>query len=207
MMNKRKYIRCMMIWLIGMLIFFGQTGCGKSEVVFLSEEVAELSSESIEKNTMEITEESIAEEPELIQIYICGAVNDPGVYILSVDSRMNDAVSAAGGFTEDADVTSVNLAARISDEDMIYVYTREQIENGEYISGPWNGTINNVLVNINTANVKELCSLPGIGESRAKDIITYREKYGTFQKKEDIMKVSGIKESVYQKICDLISVK
>ena len=142
-----------------------------------------------------------------IFVYICGAVQNEGVYEVPAGSRVYEVVQKAGGFTEEADVTSINLAARIADEDMIYVYTREQIEKGEYLSGPVISTKNDGLVNINTADVEELCSLSGIGESRAKDIITYREKHGTFQKKEDIMKVSGIKESIYQKICDSISVK
>ena len=175
--------------------------------MFFAEENVNQQQESVEESVSESTEEEFEEEQQLIQVYICGAVNSPGVYVLTADSRMNDAVLAAGGFTEAADVTSINLAARILDEDMIYVYTREQIENGEYIAGPVNRIKDNGLVNINTADVSELCSLPGIGESRAKDIITYREKYGTFQKKEDIMKVRGIKKSIYQKICDLISVK
>ena len=206
-MNKRKYIRYSLIWLIGMLIFCSQTGCSKNEVVFLTEESMNLQQEVVVENVTESAAEEITETEQVIQIYVCGAVNDPGVYVLAADSRMNDAVLAAGGFTEEADVTSINLAARIADEDMIYVYTREQIEKGEYLSGPVISTKNDGLVNINTADVKELCSLTGIGESRAKDIITYREKHGTFQKKEDIMKVSGIKESIYQKICDSISVK
>ena len=206
-MKKRKYIRYELMWLMGMLIFFSQTGCGKNEVVFLTEESMNLQQETVEEILAESIMDKIAEEQQVIQIYICGAVNEPGVYVLTADSRMNDAVSAAGGFTEEADVTSINLAARIADEDMIYVYTREQIEKGEYLSGPVIRTKNDGLVNINTADVEELCSLSGIGESRAKDIITYREKHGTFQKKEDLMKVSGIKESIYQKICDSISVK
>ena len=98
-------------------------------------------------------------------------------------------------------------AAKLQDEQMIVILTeeewsaREEAVN-EDISGKEDPT-----VNLNTADVSDLCSLPGIGESKAKEIITYREKNGAFRKKEDVMQVTGIKENLYRRICDLISVK
>ena len=153
------------------------------------------------------------EEPtaEVIVVYLCGAVKNPGVYTLKSGSRINDALEAAGGFTFDASEASVNLAAKLADADMIYIPTVEETEREESLGeagSPDRGQAStDSLVNINTADMYELCGLPGIGESKARDIITYREKNGAFQKKEDIMKVSGIKMSLYEKICDLISVK
>ncbi len=147
-------------------------------------------------------------ETDQIAVYLCGAVNEPGVIILTEGSRINDAVLAAGGFTEDAAVTSVNLAAKLEDGEMIYVLTEAEAGQQAVVSteGP-EAASEGRMININTADIYALCRLPGIGESKARDIITYREKNGAFQKKEDIMQVTGIKESLYKKICDLISVK
>ena len=155
---------------------------------------------------MEESPEDIPETGEIL-VYICGAVKEPGVIALPEGSRMNDAVLAAGGFSEDAAVTGVNLAAKLQDEQMIVILTEEEWKvreeaADEDISGKGDST-----VNLNTADVSDLCSLPGIGESKAREIITYREKNGAFRKKEDVMQVTGIKENLYRRICDLISVK
>ncbi len=168
----------------------------------------------------------LAKEPheKQIVVYLCGAVKNPGVFTLPEGSRVNDAVEAAGGLTETAAEASVNLAAKLNDEEMIYVFTREEAEKaaasgshtvaGTTLTGMWTGETEpsgteaaGQLININTADINNLCRLPGIGESKARDIVTYREKNGDFQKKEDIMKVTGIKENLYQRISALISVK
>lgn len=137
-----------------------------------------------------------------ICVYVCGEVNDPGVYSLAEGSRANDALIAAGGFTEEADKSYVNLAAKVNDGDRLYFpgiseATREKAAEEALKAG---------IVNINTADEALLCTLPGIGSSRAQDIISYRESNGPFESKEDIMKVSGIKDSAYQKICDKITI-
>ncbi len=235
-MKKRRNIKCTLMYLIMIPTLLCLIGCGGSgDVVFIPEEIVEneqmsgvLTAESDEQmsgvsaaeSNEQISEASAAEsdgqmsetvstvtDAQWIQVYICGAVVHPGVYTLSEGSRLNDAVLAAGGFTEGAEESSVNLAAKIADEDMIYVYSKEQMVAGEYVPMLPSSLQESGLVNINTADLNTLCTLPGIGESRARDIITYREKNGAFQKKEDIMQVSGIKESLYQRICDLISVK
>lgn len=169
-----------------------------------------------------------------ICVYLCGAVQCPGVISLPQGSRVNDAVLAAGGLTPDAAAETINLAARLADEEMIYIPTREEVqENPEQWSGGWtlgsmsgsdatrsgtsqSGTSQSgasqpgeesALININTADQAALCRLPGIGESRAGDIITYRETNGAFSRKEDIMKVTGIKENLYEKLKELITVE
>lgn len=135
------------------------------------------------------------EEISEIYVYVCGAVNSPGVVILREGSRAEDALAAAGGFRQDARTDCVNLAAKVSDGEKLYFPTvEEQLESREE-SG---------LVNINTAGAEALCTLPGIGESRARDILRYREENGPFENCEDIMKVPGIKASVYGKIKDKI---
>lgn len=138
-----------------------------------------------------------------LRVYVCGAVNSPGVVTLKQGSRVEDALKAAGGFSENADRTAVNLADWVSDgEQIIFLTTEEAAAQQEEKKAADSG-----LVNINTADAAALCTLPGIGESKAQDIISYRQKNGDFPTEEDIMKVSGIKTSVFEKIRDKITVK
>ena len=139
-----------------------------------------------------------------IRVYVCGAVMSPGVVSLPEDSRAEDALNAAGGFAENAWREYVNLAERIEDGEKLYFPTLEEAEN---LAFQETGSAGSGLVNINTADAAALCTLPGIGESRANDIIAYREANGPFGSCEDIMNVSGIKTSVYNKISDKITVK
>lgn len=149
-----------------------------------------------------VTPDVSAEEVSLIYVYVCGAVNSPGVVVLQEGSRAEAALEAAGGFRQDAGRDYVNLAARVSDGEKLYFPTVEEIaglsaERSEESGGDG-------LVNINTADEAALCTLSGIGESRARDIVRYREENGPFENCEDIMKVPGIKSSVYSKIKDKI---
>lgn len=139
----------------------------------------------------------------LILVYVCGAVVNPGVVAVPEGSRAEDALLAAGGFSEEAERAAVNLADWVEDGQMLYFPTKEEaLERAGREAAADFG-----LVNINTADAALLCTLPGVGESRAADIIAYREKNGNFVSCEDIMKVPGIKTSVYEKICDKITVK
>ena len=147
-----------------------------------------------------VTESST--EPIKIYVHICGEVNNPGVYELAEGSRIFEAVEAAGGFTEEAAQASLNLAQVISDEEQIVILTQDEAaerarQEREQAAG---------IVNLNTASKEQLMSLPGIGESRAEDIIRYRKESGGFQNIEEIMSVPGIKESAYLKIKDSITV-
>lgn len=140
-------------------------------------------------------------------VHICGQVKEPGVYELPEGSRVFEAVEAAGGFTGEAASEALNLAEKITDGMKIIVYDRE--EAGTLgASGPsgGGGAGSGGLVNINTAGKEALMTLSGIGESKAEDIIRYREEAGGFQKIEDIMKVPGIKDAGFQKIKDRITV-
>lgn len=139
----------------------------------------------------------------LVYVYVCGAVNSPGVVALGPESRVEDALEAAGGFSDAADRDYVNLAARVTDGEQIYFPTAEEALTPE----GQNRTADAGLVNINAADAALLCTLPGIGETRAQDIIAYREANGGFQTEEDIMKVPGIKTAAYEKIRDKITVK
>ena len=165
-----------------------------------------------ENNTPEDRRDVENSEKSGVYVYICGEVIKPGVYELSGDSRIYEAVDAAGGFTENAARECVNLASKVSDGMQITIYTREEAASLLADSAPVgenagkSGTSGSGLVNLNTATKEELMTLKGIGESKAEDIIRYREKSGGFKKIEDIMKISGIKENGFQKIKDSITV-
>ena len=168
-----------------------------------------------------------SEEAKTLVVHICGAVSAPGVYELPAGSRIIDAVEAGGGFLPEADEACCNLAEEIVDGCQIYIMTKsESCADGQAekkagiqtspdsdmqttdINVRSNSTtaLENGLVNLNTADVAALMTLPGIGESRAKAIISYREQHGAFAQIEDIMKISGIKQAAFSKIKDKITV-
>ena len=157
-----------------------------------------------EENTTEIEEISSSvkeEEVELIYVYVCGQVNKPGIVELRKGARIFEAIEGAGGITENGNPDAINQAKSVLDGQMIYIpmigeeYTTESYEEQ-----------GDKLVNINTAGVSELTTLPGIGESRANDIISYRDSNGGFKRIEDIMNVPGIKEAAFSRIKDYIKV-
>ena len=144
-------------------------------------------------------------------VHVCGEVANPGIYELPAGSRIYEAVKAAGGFTENAAEESVNLASPIEDGVQIRIYSKEETETLAAGAAPFDGFEasgegKEPVVDLNTATKEELMTLSGIGESRAEDIIRYREENGGFQNIEDIMKVSGIKDAAFQKIKDRITV-
>lgn len=140
-------------------------------------------------------------------VHICGEVISPGVYELEEGSRVFQAVEKAGGFTEDAAQEYLNMAERISDGMKIVVLNKAEAEAAalEETALPKEAT-GPLKVNLNTATKEELMSLKGIGESRAEDIIRFRESHGDFKKIEDVMKVSGIKDAAFEKIKEDITV-
>ena len=168
-----------------------------------------------------------SEEAKTLVVHICGAVSAPGVYELPAGSRIIDAVEAGGGFLPEADEACCNLAEEIVDGCQIYIMTKtESCADGQTekkagiqtspdsdmqttdrnVRSNSATALENGLVNINTADVAALMTLPGIGESRAKAIISYREQHGAFAQIEDIMKISGIKQAAFSKIKDKITV-
>ena len=153
------------------------------------------------------------EAADTVFVQVSGAVRSPGVYELPAGSRVFEAIQSAGGMTDDAAADSVNQAVEVSDGDMIVLCTLQEWEQAksqqtELISGDLSGLQQETdgRININTADVTQLCTIPGIGESRAQSIVTYREQNGAFGAVEDIMKVSGIKDGLFQKIKDKIKV-
>ena len=175
-----------------------------------------LGSSACEDASLEGTEkaaavsETEAMDPAFV-VHVCGEVVNPGIYELPAGSRIYEAVKAAGGFTENAEEESVNLASPIEDGVQIRIYSKDEAETLAAGAAPFDGFEasgegKEPVVNLNTATKEELMTLSGIGESRAEDIIRYREENGGFQNIEDIMKVSGIKDAAFQKIKDRITV-
>lgn len=236
-MKKKKRMTIFAIAGLGVALCLAGSGCGaKEEALFVdnSEMAEEKNTLTEESKAMdedlalenadaaaEGAKAQAAVEVNLsIVVHVCGAVNEPGVYELAEDCRVMDAVLAAGGLREDADSEYVNLAATLSDGDKVRIPTKEEvtqmsqggsewIDNGVITSQTQKNTEENGLqkVNINTADKELLCTLPGIGETRAESILAYRSEHGSFSQIEDIMQVSGIKESSFQKIKDQITVK
>ncbi len=171
--------------------------CYISTFFNIREEVPERSSSKIETV-------SESEEPKEIKVYITGEIHNPGVYSATTNERICDIVEKAGGFTEKADISSVNMAAYVKDEQHIIIRNvDEHIDKTENLSQN-NG--NTGLININTANVEELKTINGIGDVTAKNIIEYRETNGTFKTIDDIKNVSRIGDKLFEKIKPFITV-
>lgn len=211
-------MRLLLILLIFM-IFPGLSGCGKKEAEILLEEEQK---ESSEKET-EILETEKEPEPEITQppqdifVDICGAVAKPGVYRMPPDSRVYEAVEAAGGLLPEAAGNRVNQAQPLSDGQQIYVPTKEEAEKAgavpaegafpETEAGENSPVSENGKVNLNTADAAALQTLSGIGESKAQAILAYREEHGGFSSIEELMDVPGIKENTFLKIKEKIAVE
>ena len=193
-----------------MLLF---SGCSDEEVVLSDSSVSE-AAESSGTAEWDPSEESPVEESTDTPgfVYVIGAVNKPGVYEVAEDSRLFEVIERAGGFREDAAAESLNLVSVVKDGSVYEVLSREEYEKARGSGGalaPGNGASggeDRSLVNINTASVTELTGINGIGESRAQAIVAYREENGGFSCIEDIMKVSGIKDGLFKKIKDQITV-
>jgi competence protein ComEA len=152
--------------------------------------------------------ESIETEKKPLTVFVDvkGAVVHEGVYEVNESSRMKDVIQLAGGFTEEADRTKVNLAAKVQDEMVVYV-PKQGEEASTIMSGQVTADGNEKKVNINTATTEELQTLSGIGPAKASAIIAYREENGPFQKIEDLLNVSGIGDASLEKIKEQITVK
>lgn len=182
---------------------------------------------SIEEQNLEIEEnerekeinENIKENTKII-VHVSGAVRNEGIVELKEKSRIADAIEMVGGVTEDAYMKDVNLATILEDGMKIYIPTKEEVEkqrenkndsvskdtNLDIYNNSSNTRKKNNKVNINTASKEELDTLPGIGESTANKIISYREEKGNFKSIEEIKEVSGIGDSKYEQIKNLIEI-
>lgn len=184
--------------------------------------VSSTDGQTTQKNAAEEEEENgDAKTVQTVKVHVCGAVRSPGVYELPAQARVADAILAAGDFEGDADIDYWNQASLLTDGQQIYVPTEEETQSGLKITGAGDlsgngqdplmqqgsGQQDGGKLNINTASLSELMKLPGIGEVKAGAILSYREAKGGFGSVDEILKVDGIKEGVYQKISGLICVR
>lgn len=176
----------------------------------------------------------ISDTPQTIYVDICGAVTSPGVYELPYGSRVFQAIEQAGGYLPEAAASYLNRAKGLSDGQQVYVPTQAEVDSqriaatqdgsevtvenstekasGQKSAGEDSGEAETASsteqkIDLNTADVSQLTTLTGVGESKALAIIAYREENGPFTSAEDIMNVPGIKEGTYEKIKDKIAIK
>ena len=166
--------------------------------------------QGVAEQPIEQTEPTEPETEQSLFVDVKGAVRAPGLYELTENDRILDAIQLAGGYTEDANTNVINHAQKIEDEMVIYVpkigeevpeLTQTLTVNSSSDSNTSNGKIN-----LNKASVEELTSLPGIGPQKAQAIIAYRDENGGFGSIEDLKNVSGIGEKTFEKLKELIDV-
>ncbi len=182
------------------------TGCGRSD-----EAVSVLLAGAGRESSYDLALSLDAEETETekIAVYVCGAVNRPGVYYLPSGSRACDALTEAEGFDADADTEYVNLAQKVEDGQLLKFLTLEETalarEASVYAGASASAQVSSG-VNINLAGAELLKTLPGIGDVKANAIIAYRTEHGPFAQIGQIKQVNGISDSLFEKISDLITV-
>ena len=154
-------------------------------------------------------EEATTMMPQNCYVDIKGEVLRPGVYEFSCESRMQEVIKKAGGFTEEADETKINLAQKITDQMQIIVPNLHSKQEGGVTEGnSEKGNLSNTTpsnskqgtVNINTATLEELQTIKGIGKKKAEAILQYRKEHGAFRTKEDLLRVKGIGKKALEAI-------
>ncbi len=199
-MKKRKAV-----WFSVLAAALVTAGCaGKGE-----ESLEELSVSAESETEEEGAAPQEEQEPaETVYVYVCGAVNAPGVYELNEDARVFEAITLAGGMTAEAAPEAVSQARTVADGEQIYVPTVQEVQmQGSGVEDIVTGNADvNGKVNINTAGKEELMTLTGIGEAKAQSILDYREEHGRFGSIEDLMLIEGIKEGVFNKIKEDITI-
>lgn len=157
----------------------------------------------VESITIEGSSETDAATPRRLYVHVTGAVAAPGLYVLDVDSRVVDAVAAAGGFVDGADEAAINLARPLSDGEQLHVAAAGEAPAAGAAAGAPAG---DGRVNLNTADAAALDTLPRIGEAMAERIISWRDENGRFTSVEDLLAVPGIGEKMLESLRDLVTV-
>ena len=190
--------------------------------------------------SLEEPSEEVVETPP-IYVEVKGAVNHPGVIKVNENNIINDVIALAGGLKDNAYTDNINLSKKVSDELVVYVFTKEEYKKNSSSNNTHTNTSstssskesyqidestkNNIsiitssnsdeapsqdttskLININTASAQELTSLPGIGETKANNIVSYRTENGYFKTIEDLKNVSGIGDATFEQLKDYITV-
>ena len=175
------------------------SGCSKASYFQSTELVEEVDNEGTAKE--QVVEDVL---PTTIYVQVAGAVKKPDVYELPEGSRVYAAIEAAGGLLESADDNDINQAALLEDGQKLYIFTTDEIKELEAKEEAKEA--DDGLININKATATELMSLPGIGQSKANQIVAYREANGSFSSIDDIKKVSGIGDGIFNQINSLIKI-
>lgn len=210
--NKKQIIILLIILVLvvsGIYYFYTNFEQSSMDYLYLEENV--IGEENIESNEIDIQEDNIEE----IVVHITGQVMQCGIVRLKENSRIVDAIEAAGGVTAEADLNKINLAFVLSDGQKVYIPSINDEEekeivtqgSGEEVSKENGGLEQSINININTATTEQLQKLPGIGEAIANRIISYRNSNGKFENIEDLKNVNGIGEAKFDNIKDYICVK
>ena len=209
-------IRKLIFGILFAITLWNFAGCNKQTADFVaSEDSMDFGLETESEELQNSEEAETPQESRDIYVYVCGAVVTPGVYQMPEGSRVCDVFQRAGGLTQEAATDYWNQARILQDGEMIYVPMEEQAQERspeEWASAGSSGNAHpteddeNKKVNINTATKEDLMTLPGIGESKALAILAYRKEQGGFTSVEDIKNIPGIKDAVFSKIVDYITI-
>lgn len=211
-MKWNKGIRVLLLTVLSCQLFL--FGCGNKEEVIMLEEVSqmEITTEAAAQEDYEETMTNVIENR--ICVFVCGAVENSGVYELPEGSRVYEALQMAGGCMDEAATEAINQARILNDGEQLRIPTKAELAEGAVLEAPvdnastGNESVNaGDKINLNTASEESLTTLKGIGTSKAQAIITYREEHGGFRNTEEIMNISGIGEHTYEKIKEQISVR
>ncbi len=165
-----------------------------------------LSESSTEEQAQPKSSAVAAETEATYPIYLVGAVNTPGIYLITPGAYLYEVIELAGGLTADAAADAVNLAASLENNQLVRIPTKAEIEQGYQADGWSKQSEDSGLVDLNRADQAQLETLPGIGPATARAIISYREANGGFATIEDLMQVPGIKQARFAALKDLIMV-
>ncbi len=208
MKNRKELVKTISIVIVVAIIAIYNFVFKEDEEEFVYNNIIVGNTENLNSNKNEVEKNS------KIKVYVIGQVKSPGVVELEEGSRIEDAIILAGGTTEKSDLSKINLAYSLEDGQKLYVPSIEENFDSEYLTTENGEGIlettkeeNSSIININTADLSELCNLPGVGEALAQRIITYREENGKFKSKEDLKNVSGIGDKKYESLKDSIKVK
>lgn len=199
-------ILCILL-ILGSIFFLGYQKnrfVGQEEITLTKDTSSDIQTDSASSDS-DIKTDSYDSE---MAVYVSGAVKHPGLFRFHGKARVSDAIDAVGGFCKNASTDSINMARILKDGEQIHIMTLKQAKAARKRGNASSKTSSDKdgLININQATKEELMQLPGIGESKALAIIAYREEHGDFQTTKDLMQISGIKEGVYNKIKDFITI-
>lgn len=205
--KRRKLYGMALVLLLAALSGCSGTEKESDETVVLQEETNET---EVKQDAAEKEEDRRDDGKEMIVVYVCGQVYKEGVVTLPAGSRIYQAIEMAGGVTEEAQASWLNLAEVLTDGARIYVPGKDEVsqEGTEWMEGSGSAAQGAAdgRVNLNRASKEELMTLPGIGEAKAEAILQYRTEHGGFGSIDEIKQISGIKDGVFEKIKDKITV-